>query len=74
MNDRFRELALEAVNFRLDPDSNAFEAQVSPEDLEYFAELLMQDFIKVLLEWKKEPFPFDEHTAVWILKQHFGVE
>jgi hypothetical protein len=38
------------------------------------AELVVQDSIKQILEWKNEPFPFDEHTAVWILKKHFGVE
>jgi hypothetical protein len=36
--------------------------------------LIIQDSIKQILEWKNEPFPFDEHTAVCILKKHFGVE
>jgi hypothetical protein len=43
MNERIRELMAEAVTFRLDPDSNAHEAQVCPEDLELFAELIIQE-------------------------------
>jgi hypothetical protein len=43
MNERIKELMDDAVTFRLDPDSNAYEAQVSPEDLELFAELIVQE-------------------------------
>ena len=41
---------------------------------EKFAELIVQESIKQLLEWKNEPFPFDENTAAWILKEHFGIK
>lgn len=41
---------------------------------EKFAELIVEDACLALLEWKGEPFPFDESTAVWILKEHFGVK
>jgi hypothetical protein len=41
MNQRIRELMDEAVRFRLDPDSRQYEAQVSPEDLEMFAQLIV---------------------------------
>lgn len=44
------------------------------EGLDLFAKLIVEESCRVLLEWKKEPFPFDESTAVWILKEHFGVE
>ena len=43
MNERIKKLIFEAINFRLDPDSNAYEAQVCPEDLEGLAELIVQD-------------------------------
>jgi hypothetical protein len=43
MNERIRELMAGAVTFYLDPDSNAYEAQVSPEDLELFAELIVRE-------------------------------
>jgi hypothetical protein len=43
MNERIKKLVFEAVNFRLDPDSNAYEAQVCPEDLELLAELIWKE-------------------------------
>ncbi len=39
-----------------------------------FTKLIIEDAIKAIQDWKNEPFPFDEDTAVWILKQRFGVE
>ncbi len=39
-----------------------------------FAELIIQDACAVLLNWKKEPFPFDEDLAVSLIKEHFGVK
>ena len=47
MNERIRELMAEAVTFRLDPDSNAHEAQVCPEDLELFAELIVRECLAI---------------------------
>lgn len=43
MNERIKELMEYAVRFRLDPDSNAYEALVQPEDLELFAELIVRE-------------------------------
>ena len=48
MNERIKELMHEAVRFRLDPDSKQYEAQVSPEDLEVFAELIVRECIYTL--------------------------
>ena len=42
MNERIRKLIMQAVKFRLDPDSECYEAQVCPEDLEYLAELIVR--------------------------------
>jgi hypothetical protein len=47
MNERIKQLMDQAVTFRLDPDSNAHEAQVHPEDLELFAELLIDEICKL---------------------------
>jgi hypothetical protein len=62
----------EAVTFRLDPDSNAHEAQVCPEDLELFAELIVRECIDTVLdctvEYSTRPQIADE------LREHFGVE
>ena len=44
MNERIKELMDENIRFRLDPDSNNYEAQVSPEDLAVFAESLVREF------------------------------
>jgi len=41
---------------------------------ERLTELVIERACQAILEWKKEPFPFDESTAVWILKQHFGTD
>lgn len=45
MNERIKELILQSVTFRLDPDSECYEAQVCPEDLEGLAELIVQEVI-----------------------------
>ena len=77
MNERIKELMDEAVRFRLDPDSNAYEAQVSPEDLEFFAELIVRECIAQASisnghgnnQWDKAlTFAADN------IKKHFGVE
>lgn len=47
---------------------------IRADQLDVFAKLMVEDSIKQLRNWKQEPFPFDEETAVWILKKHFGVE
>ena len=39
-----------------------------------YAELIVRECADVLLEWKKEPFPFDEDVAASLIKEHFGVE
>lgn len=50
MNDRIKELILQGVSFRLDPDSECYEAQICPEDLEYLVELVVQECIESLDE------------------------
>ena len=78
MNERIKELMEYAVRFRLDPDSNAYEAQVTPEDLKLFAELIVEECRYVMdcnkgsdqhSEWNQALF----ETSVKI-KEHFGVE
>ncbi len=55
MNERIRALMDEAVKFRLDPDSNGYEAQVSPEDLEVFAELIVYECY-ALVDYENKQF------------------
>lgn len=66
MNERFQKLSLEA--------GGSHYPSINPELQQRFGELIVQECIREILNWKKEPFPFDESTAVWILRQHFGVE
>jgi hypothetical protein len=69
MNERIKQLMGEAVKFRLDPDSNSYEAQVSPEDLEVFAELIVQECCDIFVELRTRP----ADLAVLDVKKHFGV-
>lgn len=71
MSNRIKELMDEAVRFRLDPDSNEYEAQVSPEDLQVFAELIVQECADLF-----EGLFTDEQYQRRIdktIKVHFGV-
>ena len=66
MNDRIKELMNEAVRFHWDHDGQAYEAQVHPEDLEYFAELIVRECCQKLEN--------DGMVEVAMeMKQHFGV-
>jgi hypothetical protein len=75
MNERIKELIMEAVNFRLDPDSDAYEAQISPEDLECLAELIVKECVRYFNEDYERNF-----ETLWRedlskgMKEHFGVE
>ena len=82
MNERIRELMAEAVTFRLDPDSNAHEAQVCPEDLELFAELIVRECMNIVSnqttldtnEDFREGFNHGLKYAWTDIRKHFGVE
>jgi len=63
MNNRIQELA-----------EQCYEDNSTQIDVNKFAELLIQDCCKVIQEWKKEPFPFDEDLAVELIHQNFGLE
>ena len=71
MNKRTRELIDEAIRFRLDPDSNAYEAQVCPEELESLVELVVLECINIVGvggEFASRP------KLVEKLQEHFGVK
>lgn len=67
MNELIKELMEYAVRFRLDPDSNAYEAQVTPEDLELFAELIVRKCATIAEQ--AEPYRAND-----LILKHFGVE
>ena len=63
MNERIEELA-----------EQCYEDNNTQIDVYKFAELIIKECSEVILKWKKEPFPFDEDTAVSIIHEHFGIE
>lgn len=75
MNKRIEKLIMEAVNFRLDTDSNAYEAKICPEDLEYLAESIVRKCAKVA--WYHTPDSEEleySHLIKDKILEHFGVE
>jgi hypothetical protein len=73
MNNRITELAIQAdiwCDQNIAQDAPWYKSQWERK----FAELLIQDCCKVIQEWKKEPFPFDEDLAVELIHQNFGLE
>jgi len=76
MNERIKQLMDEAVRFRLDPDSKQYEAQVSPEDLEVFAELIVKECIDIAQDRANFPGypPNDVNDIIDEIREHFGVE
>jgi len=74
MNTQVQKLANIWANRRSEDPDLGIVYTFSEKALQAFAEAMTKEAGNALLEWKKEPFPFDESTAVWILKQHFGVE
>ena len=72
MNDRIKELMNEAVRFHWDHDGQAYEAQVHPEDLEYFAELIVRECGVALSPMLRDMV--SRGQAYDLIKQHFGVE
>ncbi len=75
MNERIKQLMGEAVKFRLDPDSNSYEAQVSPEDLEVFAELIVRECANIVQDspWQL-PQGYKSVDQAKLVKKYFGVE
>ena len=71
MNERIKELA-EQAGFM---DSWFSESGDDCEkEIKKLTELIIKECSDVILKWKKEPFPFDEDTAVSIIHEHFGIE
>jgi hypothetical protein len=62
----------EAVTFRLDPDSNAHEAQVCPEDLELFAELIVRECAD-LFDKNETDIRIPEYQIHDSIMIHFGL-
>lgn len=46
----------------------------SEKALDVFVKEIVQECSKVILNWKQEPFPFDEKLAVSLIKEHFEIK
>jgi hypothetical protein len=76
MNERIKELILQSVTFRLDPDSECYEAQVCPEDLESLAELIVRECLNIVesTEFIGDGWRVTLEETAQEIKKHFGVE
>ncbi len=76
MNERIKELMEYAVRFRLDPDSNAYEAQITPEDLEKFAELIVVECKLAInqIDADDASMAVGLYRAEVAIENHFGVK
>jgi hypothetical protein len=70
MNERIKELILQSVTFRLDPDSECYEAQICPEDLEGLAESIVQEVIYDCMNTVRG----ENVIRVSMVAKHWGVE
>lgn len=75
MNERIKELMDESVRFHWDHDGQAYEAQVHPEDLEYFAELIVRECALIAFHNTVNLASIaDAEDVEANIKEHFGVE
>ena len=74
MNERIKQLAEQARQYAWVNETH-WSAGPERERLfeQKFAELIVRECADVLLNWKGEPFPFDEDLAARLIKEHFGV-
>ena len=70
MNERIKELAIKVAGDYSKDDYWSF----FNEELEKFAELVVEECANELLKWRQEPFPLDADSAARIIKQHFGIK
>lgn len=70
MNERIKELAIKVAGDYSKDDYWSF----FNEELEKFAELVVEECANELLKWRHEPFPLDADSAARIIKQHFGIK
>ena len=78
MNERIRELMNDAVRFHWDHDGQAYEAQVHPEDLEYFAQLIVWECARIARNANLEDVDGGDSAVLRAagdqIEDYFGVE
>ena len=73
MNEKFKQLALEAKMGTADFDAGSYYV-ATPDRMQLFAESIVRACADQLIKWKNEPFPYDPEFGARLIKQHFGVE
>jgi hypothetical protein len=73
MNEKFKQLALEAKMGTADFDAGSYYV-ATPDQMQLFAESIVRQCADQLIKWKNEPFPYDPEFGARLIKQHFGVE
>jgi hypothetical protein len=73
MNEKFKQLALEAKMATADFDAGSYYV-ATPDRMQLFAESIVRECADQLIKWKNEPFPYDPEFGARLIKQHFGVE
>jgi len=73
MNEKFKQLALEAKMGTADFDAGSYYV-ATPDRMQLFAESIVRECADQLIKWKNEPFPYDPEFGARLIKQHFGVE
>jgi hypothetical protein len=74
MNERINQLMGQTLNEKFAGTWSVQDLQDLTKFADRFAELIVGECAHVLLQWKNEPFPFDEDVAVSLIKEHFGVK
>jgi len=74
MNPRIKDLAGKALDQTVPETWTVLSYEQLEKFQQTFAKLIIEDCCTEILKWKQEPFPFDESTAVWIIKKNFGVD
>lgn len=61
------------ANQRSEDEKLGITYTFSERALEAFVQEIVKECSSEIMKWKGEPFPFDENTAVWIIKEHFKI-
>jgi len=67
MNERIKQLITEA-------GTDVSGKWMNVDHVEKYTELVVNELASVLLEWRQEPFPFDEEVAASLIKEHFDIK
>ena len=68
MNTKLKDLTGQALDITIPETWSLFDYEKLERYTEKLSELIVEECCKEILKWKEEPFPFDEETAVEIIR------